>query len=726
MPKYNKNNEFDEQQDSGLYAKDSLDNYNEDLSKKAVGSIFNNIERENNYNKPDEYITETIDTNFNISSDKQRQQLVKDLFDTTDIDVEPKRRPKASRTQAKQQKSVNTSYEHSHNQSQSNSAFERDDNTMHAKYVTRGNHQPVTPAMAARRKNVTMMESQRMPIITDEEIDAYKHQRNNQNKSNKHNNSQVDENKQEIAKHLENESIEKEKNFENTLHRLNEKNKHYHEIINSTNRRLNAITDDVVDDNIKTKNDEAFQEIVVSENNHINYNEFSNNKANDKSNYTNNINSDDNLSHDLYETLNISKEDLDSDFEDTIAKNAQTSRQPKHFIPKNSLDNYEDGKLINSYESKDADQDYYDLETDSYVPQKSKYSTGEVKRINDTLTTEVAIEDIDNFSFKDCNTADMEYLRKTIKEKSRAKKLQSIDSQFENFEKKHRNPNAPNNKKSNPQKRRTNKAPQNNKTNNNIDVENIEDNEYAEYQQDYNQVDKSYNKQAKNETSSKYDTSSNDFNDYIDNTDSFDAIYDTRSNTQTNFNTQRVSNYTSKYDTQFTSKIRTIDFDDDKYDYDNYQSKFNISLIVNIVLLVGVIGFSLYNLRKTSSLEKEITTLTATNSDLLEESTKVTELQMDLDYYKNLYEATEEGQQSLIDDGSTDSDSTTNIDTDSDNIDEGTSSGSSSTYTVQSGDTLSSISKDLYGSSNDYQKIIDANSLTSDSLTVGQVLVIPE
>ncbi len=49
-------------------------------------------------------------------------------------------------------------------------------------------------------------------------------------------------------------------------------------------------------------------------------------------------------------------------------------------------------------------------------------------------------------------------------------------------------------------------------------------------------------------------------------------------------------------------------------------------------------------------------------------------------------------------------------------------------YTVKSGDTLSAISKAMYGSANDYQRIFEANKpmLTHpDKIYPGQVLIIP-
>jgi len=55
--------------------------------------------------------------------------------------------------------------------------------------------------------------------------------------------------------------------------------------------------------------------------------------------------------------------------------------------------------------------------------------------------------------------------------------------------------------------------------------------------------------------------------------------------------------------------------------------------------------------------------------------------------------------------------------------------GSATTYTVQSGDTLSAIAKKFYGNANDYMEIFNANKdqLTDpDKIKPGQVLKIPQ
>ncbi|MFL6414673.1 MAG: LysM peptidoglycan-binding domain-containing protein [Bryobacteraceae bacterium] len=54
--------------------------------------------------------------------------------------------------------------------------------------------------------------------------------------------------------------------------------------------------------------------------------------------------------------------------------------------------------------------------------------------------------------------------------------------------------------------------------------------------------------------------------------------------------------------------------------------------------------------------------------------------------------------------------------------------GSSTTYTVKAGDTLSKIAKEIYGNANEYHKIFEANQdklQSPDKIEVGQQLVIP-
>ncbi|MEF3089148.1 peptidoglycan-binding protein LysM [Raoultella sp. WB_B2P2-3] len=64
----------------------------------------------------------------------------------------------------------------------------------------------------------------------------------------------------------------------------------------------------------------------------------------------------------------------------------------------------------------------------------------------------------------------------------------------------------------------------------------------------------------------------------------------------------------------------------------------------------------------------------------------------------------------------------------SDNVSVTQSGAESRYYTVKSGDTLSAISKTVYGSANDYQRIFEANKPMlkhPDKIYPGQVLIIP-
>ena len=64
-----------------------------------------------------------------------------------------------------------------------------------------------------------------------------------------------------------------------------------------------------------------------------------------------------------------------------------------------------------------------------------------------------------------------------------------------------------------------------------------------------------------------------------------------------------------------------------------------------------------------------------------------------------------------------------------DNVSVAQSENESRYYTVKSGDTLSAISKEMYGTANEYPRIFEANKpmLTHpDKIYPGQVLIIPE
>ncbi len=708
MPKHNRNRDYDNQRSSGIYNKDSLDHYNEDLSKKAVGSIFSNIERDNAEEpEPEDYV---IDTNFNIKNNKVRKELVGQFFNDDDDLNGSKRRPKQARPQPTREPK-RTPAQNQRPQSDVNSAFSRDDDTIATKFVTRGNHQPVTPAMAARRKNVTMMESQRMPIITDEEIADYKKQNTRKNIAyvnnldNKEtapvdfddyiNNNDITSEQKEIIEYLRNEETKKAQNFENTLHRLNEKNKHFHDIIESTNQRLNSIQETADFD--EYEDEEAYDKEYNNE-----YQIHFEDAAQD---FDNTSNLDDvilfgtalNEGNDEFE---FTSQDLEADFEETIESNSR-SKKSKPFIPTNNLHETQHRRQQQPIVESE-NEEYYDLETDSYVTQKNKYSTGEVKKINDTIATEISIDELDDFVFDNYDTADMEYLRKTIKERTKAQKMQKLDNKIHEFEKNHRDFNGKQNvpPKTVPKQRPVKQAP----------PEEPQHDSY-EYRKSRKKIEKPTSYDTDSYRTSNYDTSSHRNSDY-----------DTGSHKQRDYDSSayNTSSVTSRLSRTQTSKISTVDLEPDDY-VDEYATKFNVSLVANFLLGVALVVVATWMFMKTSALESNVATLTATNAELLSQSGKVTELEMELDYYKNLYYGTEEGQLSLLETETEES----NDDTSSEEISSGNNSQEFTSYTVVSGDTLSSISRKFYGNSNEYQKIIDANNLTTDSLNLGQILKIP-
>lgn len=126
---YNKNS-------SSMYSNDSLDHYNEDLSKRAVGAIFNNIERGTDDNQ--DYTEEiVVDTNYNIKDDREKKRLVGQFFND-DESTHEKRRPKQARPQPVREKKSNQPLPR--HQNAENSALVKDDDTIATKFVTRGNH----------------------------------------------------------------------------------------------------------------------------------------------------------------------------------------------------------------------------------------------------------------------------------------------------------------------------------------------------------------------------------------------------------------------------------------------------------------------------------------------------------------------------------------------------------------------------------------------------------
>ncbi len=718
MARNKREDNYDNENSSSVYGRDGLDNYNDNLSKQAVGSIFKNIDNgtETTYDDADDSVNVVIDTNFDIKNNRQRKQLVDNFFAKDEMD---KKNSKPKQHFSRDLRRETTNKRPRQVMTDANSAFSKDDDTLAVKYVTRGNHQPLTPAMTARRKNVTMMESQRIPIITDEDIDAYKqeHKANKQQEyiepefeekahkekvlayanSNKetmpidydhydeyvHSSSTTTDQKQ-IIEALKNEQYEKERALEDTLYRLSEENKRYRSIIETTNKQYKKdetpiMLAEEVDDYDYIEDDEfEVDNTSIKPQYDIEQYEESEDVQNQYENEQN--------IEDLQQLENI--EQYEKEYEEVKQHTSHRLNKQKPFIPARNLTETNINKQSKLMIDEEFEDDFYDLESDTYVTKKTPHTTGEIKRINNTVATELSMDELDDFTFENYDTSDMEYLRNAIKERSKVQKMQNLDRKFEEFEKEHRdfgnrqksqNPKQPRPKQPNPKQQRP------------------------------------VNTQQKNK-SSKSD----------------DYEYRTRRNPQPrpeNINNtsrnEKLNTASRKINTQTKSKIKAVELDEGfDYAYENKAKQFAISFGANIVLAIALITMFTVNSIKTSEIKKEIETLQLTNQELITQNNKVTELQLELDYYKGLYEATEEGQASLSGNNSgnnTDED----IKDNTDDVDNNRPS-AGSTYTVQAGDTLSKISKKVYNDSNQYHKIMTANNLTSDALTAGQVLIIPE
>ncbi len=726
MPRQKRDSDYENPNSSNRYKKDSLDHYNEDLSKKAVGSIFSNIERGGAEEEATDFETSkeaiVVNTNFDVKDNHVRSKLVGQFFSEEEEATDAKRRPKQARPQQAREPKRTTS-QGQRPQNAANTALVRDDDTISAKYVTRGNHQPVTtPAMAARRKNVTMMESQRMPVISDAEINEYKRQNaersiayvNGESKDttpvdyeNFMNSEDVTAEQKEIIQFLKSEANRKEQNLEDTLYRLNEKNKHYQDIINSTNKRLNNNSVNDFDEHFADSNTqvEDFDEYSFDEES-ILFGDALNNETD----------------------LSFSEEDLDRDFEETISSNTR-SKQSKPFIPTKNLQETQSRSHTKSLVLPQADSEFYDLETDTYVTQRNKFSTSDGKKPNETIATEVTLDELEELVFDNYDTADMEYLRRTIKEKTKAQKMQNLDNKIHEFERTHRDFGG----KQAPPARTSSKprAPQSEQRVNPAEqrAPHQEQRDSYEYRKSRQRTDKpaSYDT-GSNKT--KYDTGSRrtanydtlpDYDTEAHNRDydtsAYKREYDTGSHRNKYdtgaYNTGRVNSSTGRIPSSRTSRIATVDLEQEG---DDYSTKFNISLVFNVILVIAFSVVTVLMLNKNSSISSLAADLEATKTELVTQSNTITELQMDLDNYKTLYLSTEEGKLSL--EAPAEGENTEDTAT--------TPTGSENTYTVEAGDTLSKISQKFYGTSSQYQKIIDANGLTSDSLNLGQVLIIPE
>ncbi len=143
------------------------------------------------------------------------------------------------------------------------------------------------------------------------------------------------------------------------------------------------------------------------------------------------------------------------------------------------------------------------------------------------------------------------------------------------------------------------------------------------------------------------------------------------------------------------------------------------SFVIILVLIVSFVSTIFINISlkaKVTDLEQQVTTLS-------EENKQVQSLQNEVNMLTDELSKIKSG--TATETAPTDTTGTTETTTGSTETTETTTDSSSEEYTVQSGDTLSSISRQFYGDPNRYTEIATANNLTSNDLYAGQKLIIP-
>ncbi len=159
--------------------------------------------------------------------------------------------------------------------------------------------------------------------------------------------------------------------------------------------------------------------------------------------------------------------------------------------------------------------------------------------------------------------------------------------------------------------------------------------------------------------------------------------------------------------------------------------KFGALAVFVVMLLILFVLIYKYNannnmlkeanktIEETNGEQGEITKLKLQNDELTQ---KLNEINTELDSIKE--------QVSGFSASSTETDASQNSNSTESNpqtpAPSNVNSNGDTVYVVKQGDNLSKISKLFYGNLTDYSKIMKANNLSSDSLVVGQVLVIPK
>lgn len=198
-------------------------------------------------------------------------------------------------------------------------------------------------------------------------------------------------------------------------------------------------------------------------------------------------------------------------------------------------------------------------------------------------------------------------------------------------------------------------------------------------------------------------------------------------------NAKRRAEHSNSVKTR-TLSVRDADENDDDDDgYDSSMPVKNVAIAVAAVVILGLFTFLIVKINTLNASNEEAKTVIESFGDtekalqqaLIDNESlesKITMLEDVIEQYRAaLPQSIETGTTAATQENGSEN-------SEANNGSAPPQSGSTSsvtTYTVVSGDNLSKISTKFYGTAKEYKKIIDANSLTTESIYVGQVLIIP-
>lgn len=174
-------------------------------------------------------------------------------------------------------------------------------------------------------------------------------------------------------------------------------------------------------------------------------------------------------------------------------------------------------------------------------------------------------------------------------------------------------------------------------------------------------------------------------------------------------------------------------FRDNAYhDEDDYPDPNRRKNIVMIVLIVFVVVFFFLLFRtvtlsgRLNQANDQIASLTQMQTENEQLKLDIVALEEELNNYRNAQTNEEDTTQTTTEEGN-ETQSTDSQGTQTDQNTTTTTTPTTSTYTVQAGDTLGTISQQVYGSFRYYTNIAEANGISADAnLQIGQVLQIPD